>query len=68
MAACPLEGLVRSVAFLQATSADFSCTTNIHATSATSERIIASFTDALKWRPKAEMTFRIVSKIWALIT
>jgi hypothetical protein len=49
--------------FSQATSAGFSRTSNTHATSATSSTITPSFTDALNWRPKAEMTFKIVSKL-----
>ena len=63
MEACPLEGLVRSVYFPQETSADFSCTSNTHATSATSSIIMPSFTDALNRRSKAEMTFKIMSEL-----
>ena len=63
MVACPLEGLVRSVAFPQVTCADLSCTTNIHATSATCSTISPAFTDALNWRPKAEIAIKIVSRL-----
>jgi hypothetical protein len=39
MVACPLEGLVRSIASTQETTADIGYTSNTHATSATSSNI-----------------------------
>jgi hypothetical protein len=52
--ACPLEGLVRSVASPQETSTYFSFTSNIYAATAN------SLTLALSLRLKAEINFRIV--------
>jgi hypothetical protein len=57
------EGLLRSVAFPKDTSANFSCTSNTHATSATSSTLAPSFTDALYLSPKAETTFKMASKL-----
>ena len=55
--ACPLEGLVRRGASPQITFADLGLTSNTHAASATSIALAVNF------RPKAEITFKIVSKL-----
>ena len=53
--ACPLEGLVRSVAFPQETSADIRRTRNTQATSDTSSAIPPNFMEAFNLRSCAEM-------------
>ena len=56
MAACPLEGYVRTVAFPQITPAGSGCSSHTYETLAISSTIAPSFTEALNLKLKTKPT------------